>query len=263
MENVRPIKTSSSLPSLIVPAGNLPVRTVEVTGMSNQEFLELYASPGRIGLSGGITLIDKAIARAERHVDEAKAWGSWSHAFLFQGKRHDGHHWLIESDLQVHRKHIQLGVQENRISKYHDEYLYSTLAVLDLGLTEEQVRILLCEALDLVANRARYSLRELFGTMIALHDPKMRAEKNPLARESSMYCSAFVQHLFRKAGVELAPGVHAKNTTPEDISRTQVPHVRYVLKREMPPHRISELKTRLKSKVRSRIDHLKKKVKKK
>ena len=39
---------------------------------------------------------------------------------------------MIESDLQVHRKHIQLGVQENRISKYFDEELYTNLAVLDV-----------------------------------------------------------------------------------------------------------------------------------
>ncbi|EEF62131.1 hypothetical protein [Pedosphaera parvula] len=262
MEDVSPIESVPQL-SQGISSGQIPIRTVEVTGMTNREFLELYASPGRIGLSGGITLIDKAIARAERHVDAAKAWGSWSHAFLFQGKRHDGHHWVIESDLQVHRKHIQLGVQENRATKYHDEDLYSTLAVLDFGLSEKQVSTLLCEALDLVANRARYSVRELFGTMIALRDAKMRAERNPLARESSMYCSAFVQHLFRKAEIELAPGVHAKNTTPEDISRTPVPHVRYVLKREMTPHRISQLRTKFKSQVRSRIDHLKQRVKKK
>ena len=104
------------------------------TGLSNREFLERYAQPGRIGLSGGITFIDKAICRAERHLDEREHWGAWSHAFLFQGQRPDGHHWVIESDLQIHRKHIQLGVQENRISKYFDEALYTNLAVLDFGL---------------------------------------------------------------------------------------------------------------------------------
>ena len=96
-------------------------QTVVVTGLSNREFLELHARPGRIGLSGGITFVDKAICRAERHLDEREHWGAWSHAFLFEGQRPDGHHWVIESDLQVHHKHIQLGVQENRISKYFDE----------------------------------------------------------------------------------------------------------------------------------------------
>ena len=153
--------------------------TIIVTGISNREFLELYAHPGRIGLSGGITLIDKAIARAERHLDESGQWGSWSHSFLFQGKRHDGHHWVIESDLQVNRKHIRLGVQENRISKFYDEKLYSTLAVLDFGLAEETVTTLLREGLELVAGRARYSLRELVGTYIALHDPQDAGNGQP------------------------------------------------------------------------------------
>ena len=176
-----------------------PDQTVVVSGLSNREFLELYARPGRIGLSGGVTLIDKAICRAERHLDEGARWGCWSHAFLFEGQRLDGHHWVIESDLQVHRKHIQLGVQENRISKYFDEEYYTCLAVLDLGLTENQVACLVREGLELVANRARYSLRELFGTFLALKRPGLRCRQNLLARERSLYCSALVQHLFRQA----------------------------------------------------------------
>jgi len=220
-------------------------QTTVVAGISNQEFLERYAAPGRIGLSGGITWIDKAICRAERHLDETEKWGAWSHAFLFQGKRADGHHWVIESDLQIHHKHIQLGVQENRIAKYFDEKLYTTLAVLDLGLTEEQSMCVLTEGLDLVANRARYSLRELIGTLIALRRPDMRSRNNVLARERSMYCSALVQHLFRKAGLDLAPGVDLKNTTPEDIARTLAPHRAYVLQRESELSKISRLKLRL------------------
>ncbi len=224
-------------------------RTVVVTGMSNKEFLELHAQPGRIGLSGGVTFVDKAICRAERHLDERAQWGAWSHAFLFEGRRPDGHHWIIESDLQVHRKHIQLGVQENRISKYFDEKLYTCLAVLDLSLAEEQVACLLREGLELVANRARYSLRELFGTLIALHRPELRSRSNLLARQSSMYCSALVQHLFRKAGLDLAPGVDLKNTTPEDIAQTTVPHVTYVLQRQVPGSGLAKLKSRLRSGV--------------
>ena len=207
-----------------------PDQTVVVTGLSNREFLERYARPGRIGLSGGFTLIDKAICRAERHLDEREQWGSWSHAFLFQGQRPDGHHWVIESDLQMHRKHIQLGVQENRIAKYYDEALYASLAVLDLGLTEAQIACLLREGLELVANRAR---------------------------ESSLYCSALVQHLFRKAGLDLAPGVDLKNTTPEDIARTAVPHTTYLLQRQAAPSKLTKLKARLRHRVGAGIRQLK------
>jgi hypothetical protein len=232
-------------------------QTVVVTGLSNREFLELYAQPGRVGLSGGITLIDKAICRAERHLDEHAQWGAWSHAFLFQGQRPDGHHWVIESDLQVHRKHIQLGVQENRVSKYFDEGFYTSLAVLDFGLAETQIACLLREGLELVANRARYSLRELFGTLIALHRPDLRSRQNLLARESSLYCSALVKHLFRQAGLDLAPGVDLKNTTPEDIARTAFPHVTYLLQRQAAPSKLKELRTRLRRRVGARIGRMK------
>jgi hypothetical protein len=234
---------------------DIATQTVIVSDLTNQQFLERHAAPGRIGLSGGPTLVDKAICRAERHLDEEKRWGLWSHAFLFQGPRQDGHHWLIESDLQIHHKHIQLGVQENRISKYFDEGLYSTLAVLDFGLAQAQVSSLLSCALELVAERARYSLRELLGTLIALKHPQLRGSDNVLAREQSMYCSAFVQHLFQKMGLELAPGVHRKNSTPEDIWRTAVPHVRYVLKREEPTNKLQEFRKKLRRRVRARIKH--------
>jgi len=231
-------------------------QTIIVTDLTNREFLERYAGPGRVGLSGGVTLIDKAISRAERHLDSEGRWGSWSHAFLFQGSRHDGHHWVIESDLQVNRKHIRLGVQENRVSKYFDEGYYTTLAVLDFGLAEARVTALLGEALELVATRTRYSLRELAGTLIALRDPELRSRENLLARQSCLFCSAFVQHLFRKVGMDLAPGINAKNTTPEDISLTHVPHITYLLKRETPQNQNSGIRARIKRRVRSRVEKL-------
>jgi hypothetical protein len=233
-----------------MPATTIQNETIRFSKLSNEEFLKLHAKPGRIGLSGGLTLIDKAICRAERHLDARERWSLWSHAFIFQGTRADGHHWVIESDLQVQRKHIQLGAQENRVAKYYDETLYTNLAVLDFGLGEQDVSVLLREGLELVASRARYSVRELVGTLIALRRPELRGENNVLARECSMYCSAFVQHLFSKMGFELAPGVDGKNTTPEDISRSPVPHITYLLEREAPRSRLDALKRRAKARVR-------------
>jgi hypothetical protein len=220
-----------------VPKEPTSNQTITVTGVSNQEFLERYAQAGRIGLCNGATLIDKAICRAQRHLHTGEEWGSWSHSFLFQGQRADGYHWVIESDLQIHRKHIQLGVQENRISKYFDERLFTSLAVLDFSLNADQVNALLREAIDLAANRARYSLRELIGTLMALRHRELRSRPNLLAREKSLYCSAFVQWVFRKTGLDLAPGVDFKNTTPEDIARTSLPHITYRLQRQTPMHK--------------------------
>lgn len=233
---------------------------VRVKGLSNCEFLERYAQTGRIGLSTGSTLPDRIICHAQRRLDDQQRPGSWSHAFLFQGARLDGHHWIIESDLQFHRRHIQLGVQENRLSKYHNEKLYTMLAILDFGLSAEHVTVLLREGLELVASRVRYSLRELVGTLVALHHPELRGRQNLLARERSMYCSAFVQHLFRQAGIELAPGVDGKNTTPDDISRTPVPHTMYLLERDAPVRKGTRVKLHLKQQVQARVRRLKKKL---
>ncbi len=207
-------------------------KIVPVAGLTNQQFFERYATPGRVGLVGGITLIEKAIQMAERHLDEQKHWSLWSHAMLFEGARADGHQWIVESDLDIHHKHIRLGVQENRVAKYHDEKTFPNLAVLDFNLTDAQVAALLREALEIVANHATYSLRELVGTAVALHNPWFRSRKNLLARKTSMYCSGFVQYIFNQAGIDLAPGIHPSHGTPEDISRTPQPHTTYLLQRQ-------------------------------
>jgi hypothetical protein len=210
------------------------IETIPVAGCDNRSFLQKHAAPGRIGLSTGVTLVDRLIARAQRHLDPRERWGTWSHAFLFQGERPDGRHWLIESDLQVHRKHIQLGVQENRVDKYHDEKLYTSLAVLDFGLPPAQAAQVIRAALDLVADRTCYSLRELVGTLFALRHPELRTKENQLAQERSLFCSAFIRHIYRAAGVDLLPGVNPKLTTPEDIAGSPVPHRLFLLKRQVP-----------------------------
>jgi hypothetical protein len=225
-------------------------QTLVVTGLSNREFLERHAGPGRVGLSGGVTPVDLAICRAERHLDGRKRWGTWTHAFLFEGVRADGQHWVIESDLELHRKHIRLGAQENRIAKYYDEKLYTALAVLDFGLTAAQTSGLVCAGLEFVANRERYSLRELIGTLVALRRPELRGRENVLARQRSLFCSAFVQRLFHQTDIELAPGVNDKNTTPEDIFHTPVPHVTHLLQRQIAAEKITELRTRLRRRAR-------------
>src|SRR5215472_3031591 len=126
--------------------------TIVVNGMSNREFIETYAQAGRVGLCGGITKVDLAIRHAQRHLHAEHRWSDWSHSFLFEGRRLDGHHWVLESDIQILRKNIQLGAQENRASKYYDEKMFPALAILDFGLTEAQVKTLLCEGLERVAN---------------------------------------------------------------------------------------------------------------
>ena len=228
-------------------------QTVAVTGITNREFIERHARPGCVGLCGGITKVDIAIRRAQRQQHPEHRWSDWSHAFLFEGRRVDGQHWVLESDLQILKKNIQLGAQENRADKYFDEKMFPMLAVLDFGLDEAQAASLLCEGLELVARRERYSLRELVGTLIALRKPELRAQENLLARERSVYCSAFVKQLFLKADIDLVPGVAGKNTTPEDVARTAVPHITYLLQREAVPGKVAGLKKKIQGRLRARF----------
>lgn len=204
---------------------------IEVTDLSNKEFLDRYSAPGRVGLAGGSTLIERTIRRMQRRLSETQEHSLWSHAFLCSGTRIDGHHWVLESDLEIHRKQIRLGVQENRAAKYHDETVFQNLAILDFGLSDEQVRQVLTEGLELLSGLARYSLRELVGTLLAIQRPTLRGRENLLAREGALYCSAMVQHCYAKIGIEFVSGVVVKNTAPEDIARTAVPHTAYLLRR--------------------------------
>ena len=227
--------------------------TILVEGLYNAEFFERHAAPGRIGLFGGPELINRLIGRAQRHLDDARAWSRWSHAFLFQGRRHDGHHWVVESDLDIHRKHVRLGVQENRVAKYHDDAHTTALAILDFGLTAAQLDRVLAHALDLVAQRTRYSLRELAGTAWAMRHPEWRPRENLLAREKAFYCSAFVRHVFAEAGIDLVAGITEKNTAPEHLARTVVPHTKWLLVRgEVPVSRVRGLVKRVKARLKRR-----------
>ncbi|MGC4013049.1 MAG: hypothetical protein QM755_00820 [Luteolibacter sp.] len=218
--------------------------TIELSGLTNAEFFATHAAPGRVGLVGGTALIDRAICRAQRHVTDG-GWSWFSHAFFIQGPRMDGHHWVIESDLDIHRRHVRLGVQENRVTKYHDEELYSTVAILDFGLTPEQTSAIVTEGLNLVADRTRYSLRELLGVMVAMRSETLRGKTNLLSREKSLFCSALVRHLFRAGGVDLAPDLDVKHTAPEDLARSLVPHTTYLLKREVATSKLKDIKRKL------------------
>lgn len=210
---------------------HVAVTRTTVAAMSNADFFEAHARPGRVGLVGGPDVIEKAIRRSQRRVTEDRAWSRWGHAFVCQGRRVDGKHWVLESDIDIHRERAQLGVQENRIDKYHGDAEYTSVAILDFGLTEEQARTVVAEGLDLLARRTQYSLRELVGAYLGMRRPERRDRKNVLARDRAMFCSAFVQHLYLRVGIDFALDVDTKLTTPEDIARTSVPHAAWVLTR--------------------------------
>ena len=224
--------------------------TIVVEGLSNREFFERYAEPARIGIVGGTDWSNRLIRRSERHQHPDKERSAWSHVFLFEGRRADGHHWVIESDLDIRKKHIRLGVQENRVTKYFDDVKYGAVGVIDLGLDSDQQQRLFGCALEHVATGTRFSLREIAATAWALRHPRWRPQENLLVREQSFYCSAFLRHVFSQLGIELAQGVAVKNTTPEDIARTPVPHKKWFMIRPAITRKVRSLPRRLLAKLR-------------
>jgi hypothetical protein len=69
-----------------------------------------------------------------------------------------------------------------------------------------------------------------------------------------------IPDLFRKAGLDLAPGIHHKNTTPEDIWRATLPHRTYLLERETARSGIEKLGQRVTRRVKARVRLLKRRV---
>jgi len=86
----------------------------------------------------------------------------------------------------------------------------------------------------------------------------LRCEKNLLARESSVFCSALVQYLFRRAGLDLTPGVTDKHTTPEDLARTMLPHTAYRLQRELGSG--SKVGSERRAKIKARLQKVKQRI---
>ncbi|GAB3095161.1 hypothetical protein [Lysobacter terrae] len=204
-----------------------------MTGLSNADFIERHAAPGRIGLCGGRDLINKLIRKAQAPLTADGHRSLWSHAFVFSERRSDGQWWVIESDLDVRYRQVRLGVQENRASRYFDEDAFPNLAILDFHLDATQTRQVQMAALDLLAGLSSYSLLELAGTLLAMHSTRLRSRNNLLAQEGALYCSALVQHCYAAAGLEFLPGVHGKNVAPHDIDDSPLPHTSHRLIRDL------------------------------
>jgi hypothetical protein len=225
---------------------NMPAPQVNaVEGLSNAEFLAKYAAPGRVGLCGGADLINRVIRNLQYHVTADGERSPWSHAFLCSGERVDGRHWVLESDLDLRHKQIRLGVQENRIERYHDEEAFPNLAILDFGLDEAQTKAVLTSGLDLLSGLSHYSLRELVGTLMAMQHAPLRRRRNLLESEGALYCSAMVQHCYSAVGIEFVPGVDRKNVAPHDIAVCPQARTAHLLVRQRGKSTLSSLRQRV------------------
>ena len=152
---------------------------------------------------------------------------------------------MLESDLDLRHKQIRLGVQENRIDRYHDEESFPNLAILDFGLDEAQTQAVLTSGLDLLSGLSHYSLRELVGTLLAMRHTSLRRRRNLLESEGALYCSAMVQHCYAAAGIEFVPGVDRKNVTPHDIAACSHARTAHLLVRQRGRSTLSNLRNRV------------------
>ena len=191
--------------------------------MTNEEFFEKYAGEGMVGLVGGTHFIDEGIKKAQRKITSDKKNSPFSHAFIIGEKRKDGKRWIIESDFEFQKKQLRVGAQENRIDKYFNEKAYPNLAVLDFKLSKQNGDLILKESLDLVAGRATYSLREIWGIMLSFGSEDKRKTENTFSRDNAFVCSTFVQHLYLKAGIQFNEQVSLNHVTPQDIYNTGFP----------------------------------------
>jgi hypothetical protein len=200
--------------------------------VNNEEFFGKFCAPGLVVLIGGSAFIDRSIKKAQKKITKNKTESLFSHAFLVSEKRIDGKWWVIESDLEIYRKQVRLGVQENRIEKYFDDKMFPNVAILEFKLSKKQTEIILKEALDIVSSRAKYSLREIFGVLFSFTNESERKKENRFSQENSFICSTFVQHCYGKADINFNESVSLKNMTPEDIYSTLISHTKEKIIRE-------------------------------
>ncbi len=198
-----------------------------------------WFSPGGsacIGLSGAYGLIGSLIRQAQALIRVDRAPSYWSHSFLFYSDlstepstNRDSRRsaWIWESTLEPATPFNHFiernGVGARRIADYtygrfdlFREHCVPNMSVIAIGLTPEERQRILDRADDPNVDQLAYDLGALLGTWYAyLTD---RAQKpNPLASGNAVYCSAYLQLAYDAVGIDIAPGAHERNTSPEHI----------------------------------------------
>jgi len=196
------------------------------------EFFTTHYKPGIIGIVGTRGTIGMAIREAQKAVTKDGKASLWSHCFVLGELRFDRRGandsrskspYIFESDLKVNvfKSQLRNGAQENWIGKHCRESVENA-AVIDFGLSEEQIDNILATALQLVDEQVLYPIQELLGTWWAIITKKQWL-KNPLDDPHAMYCSAFVRHCYKESKADfLGPGIEVSNTTPEDIAQAGI-----------------------------------------
>jgi hypothetical protein len=115
------------------------------------------------------------------------------------------------------------GVGPRRLADYAraDFDLFSphcvpNIAILAIALTPEERTKILNRADDPDVDQLHYDLSGLLATWYAYLSDRAQ-QINPLTQGNAIHCSAYAQLAYDAAGLDLAPGAHQKNTSPEHI----------------------------------------------
>jgi hypothetical protein len=196
------------------------------------QFFTDHYKPGLVGLVGTNDGLGLAIREAQREVTEGRKESLWSHCFILGNLRFDRRGpgntktrsvYLFESDLKVNlfKPQLRNGAQENWIGKWCSTKVENA-ALIDLGLSEDDVENILATALQLVDQQILYPIQELLGTWWSIIIKKQWLS-NPLDDPHAMFCSSFVRYCYKDAGRDFLDNtISVSNTTPEDVARAGI-----------------------------------------
>jgi hypothetical protein len=194
------------------------------------------SSVAAIGLIGEYGLLGYGVRRAQEIIRLDRGPSYWSHAFLFVGEIDSDAAtvrsarkapWILESTLEpsanLNSWMLRDGVGPRRVSDYSFadfdlavQHCVPNMAVIAFGLRDDERDAILKRAHDPAADRLHYDVPGLLGTWFAYLSNTASAP-NPLSTGAAIYCSAYVQMAYDAAGIDLAPGAHQRNTSPEHI----------------------------------------------
>jgi hypothetical protein len=221
---------------------------------SDPTFGSLFSGgAGCVGLIGEYGLIGYSIRQAEELVRVDNTPSYWSHAYLHYddlspdpavNRNPRGSPWIWESTLEpaslFNHFFDRNGVGPRRMADYARSrfdllapHSVPNIAVLAIGLTPTERAAILDRANDPDVDQLNYDLPGLLGTWYA-YITNRADRRNPLSEGHAIYCSAYVQLAYDAVKIDLAPGAHQRNTSPEHLWQT----ARYLADR-LPPVTVS------------------------
>jgi hypothetical protein len=183
------------------------------------EKLRRYAKPGDIVLTGGSGFLSKLIKYAQRGLTIGLGPSRWSHVLIYVDSDIIAESTIDTEPFRTTKKRLDNGVQYNYLKCYKDT---KDGMLLHFDLTETERIKLLAKADAMIACGYRYSILGLFGSLLAYYIfPWMKS--NPLGLRRSLYCSAFVQEVYKSIDIDFDPKRTSRNTSPESISQFTYP----------------------------------------